>query len=211
MTTTINNSTFTIPDGSIGNAAINSSAGIETSKLESRTSQAFPVPFNAMFVWDAVQNNLPSAGANDDLGLITGTWGTDSPTLQTGDLKAAGATNRYAGFLVQVPQNYQDAATFAIRLRGGMITTVSDTSAEIDLELYVVDKDGGVGSDICQTAAATINSLTKANVDFTIDATAIDPGDLLFGRIKIAINDAATGTAVIGECSHAEIRCTTRG
>lgn len=211
MTTTINNSTFTIPDGSIGNAAINSSAGIETSKLESRTSQVFPIPFNAMFVWDAVQNNLPSAGANDDLGLITGTWGTDSPTLQTGDLKSAGATSRYAGFLAQVPQNYQDAATFAIRLRGGMITTVSDTTAEIDLELYVVDKDGGVGSDICQTAAATINSLTKANVDFTIDATAIDPGDLLFGRIKIAINDAATGTAVIGECSHAEIRCTTRG
>jgi len=211
MATTINNSTFTIPDGSIGNAALNTSAGIETSKLESRTSQVFPIPFNSMFVWDAVQTNVPGTAANDDLGLITGTWGTDSPTLQTGDLKAAGSTNRYAGFLVQVPQNYQDGATFVVRLRGGMITTVSDTSAEIDLELYVADKDGGVGSDICQTASTTINSLTKANVDFTIDATAIDPGDLLFGRIKINVNDAATGTAVIGECSHAEIRCTTRG
>jgi len=211
MTTTITNVEMVLPDGAITNATVNTNAGIETSKLESRTSQIFPVAFNNFFVWDAAQTNLPGTAANDDLAIITGTLGTDSPTLQTGDLKAAGSTTRYAGFTVSVPQNYQDGQTFIVRLRGGMITTVADTAATIDLQLYAVDRDGGVSADLCQTSSASINSLTKASVDFTIDATGLDPGDLLMGRIAILVNDGATGTAVIGECSHAEIRCTTRG
>lgn len=211
MTTTITNIEMILPDGSITNATINTSAGIETSKLESRTAQIFPMPFTNFFVWDAAQTNLPGTAANDDLAIITGTLGTDSPTLQTGDLKAAGSTTRYAGFLVPVPQNYQDGQTFTIRLRAGMITTVADTAASIDLQVYALDRDGGVSADLCQTSSSTINALTKASIDFTIDATGLDPGDLLMGRIAILVNDAATGTAVIGECSHAEIRCTTRG
>lgn len=200
-----------LPDGSITNATINTSAGIETSKLESRTAQVFPVSFNNFFVWDAAQTNLPGTAANDDLAIITGTLGTDAPTLQTGDLKNLGSTTRYAGFIVAVPHNYQDGQTFTIRLRGGMITTVASTAATIDLQLYALDQDGGVSADLCQTSAATINSLTKANVDFTIDPAGLDPGDLLMGRIAILVNDTGTGTAVIGECSFAEIRCTTRG
>ena len=205
------NSPITIPDGTITNAAVASNAGIEASKLESRSSQRKPVALTSMRVWDAFHTVLPATSAADDLALITGTWGTDTPTLQTSDLKAAGATTRYAAFELEVPHDYQDGQAFQVRLRGGMVTTVADTSATVDLEVYKPDLDGAVGSDLCQTGNATINSLTKANVDFTVLATGIDPGDKLLCRIAVAVNDAATGTAVIAEVSNVEARYTSQG
>lgn len=211
MPTEIINSIITVPDGIIGNAAINSAAGIESSKLESRADQIFPVLLVNAKTWDAFHTNIPGTAANDDLGLITGTLGTNALRLQTGDLKAAGSTTRYAGFVASVPQNYHDGQSFVIRVRGGMVTTAADVAATVDLQVYKFDKSGAVGSDLCQTSSGTINSLTKANVDFTIDSTAIDPSDILVFRIAVLVNDAATATAVIGEISNIEIRCTTRG
>ena len=46
----------------------------------------FAVPLTDLRVWDAIGSLLPSAGANDDLGLYSGTFGTDAPKVSTGDL-----------------------------------------------------------------------------------------------------------------------------
>lgn len=210
MTTEVTNHTITYPDGFIINNMVNSSAGIETSKLETRTTQIFPIPLTAGKVWDAVASNLPGTAANDDLAIVTGTWGTDAPTVQAGDVGASAST-RYGVWEVPVPQNYRDGGTFIIRLRGGMLTTVADTSCTVDLEVYKADNDGAVGSDLCQTSSATINSTTFANVDFTIDASAIDPGDRLFARVAIAYSDTGDAGVMIPEISNMQVRCSTRG
>ena len=171
------------------------------SKLQQQTLVAHPINLTDFRVHDAMQTNLPGTSSADDLGLTSGTFGTSSPTLRSSDLKAAGATTIRARCLVALPAEYDAGETVQIRVRGGMVTTVADTSATVDVEAHKLDEDGAVGSDLCTTSATTINSLTKGNKDFTITATTLNPGDRLDVRISVAVNDAATGTAVIAELS----------
>ena len=173
---------------------------ISRSKLTQDELALLGIPVDSLKVWDDLNANLPGTAAADDLGIIEGTWGTDAPTVQTSDAKATTVTQR-ARVLIPIGNKYDLDEDIKIRLRGGMITTVSDGTATVDLEVYVNDGDGGVGSDLCATAAQSINSLTKADKDFVITDSSLSYGDVLDCRITIAITDAATGTAVIGELS----------
>ena len=180
--------------------------------LAQNDNQVYQIPLTSAKVWDAAATNLPGTSATDDLGLETGTWGTDVPHITTGDLKAAGATTRYCLLELVLPPNYVAGQTVTLRISSGMETTVSDTTSTIDVEAYLASRDGTVdGADICATAAQSNNSLTFADLDFTITATGCDPGDQLFVRIAAAVNDAATGTAVISTIGAIELLLDTQG
>lgn len=162
-------------------------------------------------VWDAVRDLLPAAAANDDLGLVTGTLGTDAPTLQAGDLKAAGATTRYCVLMRELPPEYVDGESVTLRISGGMKTTVSDGTATVDAQVYALDREGGVSADLCATAAQSINNLVFADLDFTITPTALSAGDVLMIRLAIAVDDSSTVTAVIGTVAAAELLLDIKG
>lgn len=177
-------------------------------------SQLLPyvVPLTDMRVHDAIQTNLPGTAASDDLGIIGTAFGTASPVLQAGDLKAAGPTTRYARFLTRLPAEYADSGeTIQVVIHAGMVTTVADTSCTVGLQCYKSDQEAGIGSDLVVEAAQDINSLTHADITFTITPTGLVAGDVLDLRIAIACNDAATGTAVIPQIGNVELRCDVRG
>jgi hypothetical protein len=89
---------------------------------------------------------------------------------------------------------------------------VASVTATVDLEAYLSDKFGAVsGSDLVTTAATTINSLTPANKDFTLTATNLAPGEWIDFRIKVAVNDSGTGTAVIAAIGTVEFLLDIRG
>lgn len=155
------------------------------------------IPWEQWRTWDAHATNLPGTAASDDLGLVNGTWATSTPSIQAGDLKAAGSTTRRAGVVFCIPPWFVTAGTFKIRAYAGMKTTVADTSCTIDFEAYRSDKADSLGSDLVTTAATSINSTSKANKDFTVDSTTLLAGDYLHIRMSITCNDAATVTAVI--------------
>jgi len=185
---------------------------VERNDLAQDSNQVYQVPLTEFRVHDAVQTNLPGTAAADDLGLVTGTLGTDAPTIQTGDLKSAGATTRYARAQLALPPEYVDGESVTLRLSAGMKTTVADTSCTVDVEAYASDREGAVGSDLCSTAAQSINDdLVLENVDFTITPTGLSAGDLLDVRIAIACNDASTGTAVIGVIGAVELLLDVKG
>jgi hypothetical protein len=170
--------------------------------LQQDANVRFPIDLTTLCVWDAVHTPLPGTAAADDLALVGGTFGTAPPTVQAGDLKAAGATTRYARFAVIVPECYDAGQTVQLLISCGMKTTIADTSCTLDLECYKSDKLSGVGSDLCTTAAMTINSLTFSEKTFTITSSGLVAGDVLDVRIAIACNDAATATAVIPTISN---------
>jgi hypothetical protein len=204
--------TFRPGDGSITNAQISASADIARAKLDQDAAQEYVIPWSAFRVHDAIETLPPQPAAADDLGWpATQTMGTVTPYLETADLKAAGATTVYSRFQFALPPEYDSEETITLRLRGGMKTTVADTTATIDAEVYKSDEDGGAGGDLCDTAAQSINNLTAADKDFTIDATGLAAGDVLDIRVMIAINDAATGTAVIGRLNKASLLLDIRG
>jgi len=168
------------------------------------------VTLSELRVWDDLTSSLPGTAAADDLAIIEGTYGTDAPTVQSSDSQSTSVT-QYARFFIPIDHNYVSGETMQIRIRGGMITTIADTSATVDLSIYTNDRDGAVGSDLCATAAQSINSLTKANADFTVTTTSLVQGDVLDVRLVVAIVDSSASTAVIGEVSYIGFMRDTKG
>ncbi len=167
-----------------------------TSILKQTANAMFPIRLDSLRVWDAYHTNLPGTAANDDLALSGGTFGTSAPVVTAGDCKALGAVTRYARFQVQLPATYESAETVSLAIAAGMATTIADTTCTIDVQAYKIDRAGSIGSDLCATAATTINSLVFAEKSFTITSSGLVAGDVLDVRVAIAVNDAATVTAV---------------
>lgn len=174
--------------------------------------QPFPIPLTDFRVHDALQTLLPGTPSADDLGLVGGTFGTATPSLRSEDLKTAGATNKRARVLVQLPWDYQAAQSVTLRFKAGMITTVADTTATLDCEVYKLqsDPDDAIGSDLVTTSATTMNSLVFADIDFVLTTSGLSPGDILDIRLTAAINDGSSGTAVIAGITSAKLLCDVR-
>jgi hypothetical protein len=199
-----------LPPEVITNYTIAGNADIATTKLAQRVLAESIVPLTQARTWDAVATNLPASAASDDLGLVSGTWGTNPARITAGDVKALGATTRRLYLAIPIPANYEDGQTIQLQIRAKMETTVADVSCTIDAEAYV-GADGAVGSDLVATVAQSMNSLTAAAYTFTINATGVDPGDLLEVRLSISSNDAATAAAVTPAIYSIALLCDTRG
>jgi hypothetical protein len=117
----------------------------------------------------------------------------------------------YARALVPLPAEYDPGASVSIRVKAGMVGAVADTSATVDVEAFALDGAGEIGSDLCSTAAQSCNSLTFDNLDFVLTATALSPGDVLDVRVAVAVNDAATASAVAAAVGALELLCDIRG
>lgn len=178
--------------------------------LETEQNAVYSVPLTEFRTWDALATNLPAAAANDDLGLVTGTLGTHGPNITAGDVKATSST-RYARCQVPLPVEYKAGGSVIVRCKAGMQTTVADGSCTVDFQVYRVVRDTTVGSDICATAATSINSTSFADKEFTITPTTLSPGDLLDIRMAIIYVDTATATAVTPTVAAVEVLCDIRG
>jgi hypothetical protein len=198
-----------------GNIRLNGTLSPPVSKgniLALAELQSFPVPLTDFRVWDAMHTPLSGTPATDDLGLVGGTFGTNTPSLRSEDLKALGATNKRARVLVQLPWEYIAGESVSIRVRAGMITTVAGTSSTVDVEAYKLqgDPDDAIGSDLVSTAATTMNSLVFTDIDFALTPSALSPGDILDVRLTIAVNDGASATAVIAAITSVKLLCDVR-
>ncbi len=187
------------------------SAQNRTSILRQDINSIFPINLTDLRVWDAYQTPLPGTAATDDLALVGGTFATAPPTISAGDLKAAGATSRYARFQIHLPECYDSGETISLVLYAGMATTVADVSCTVDVQCYKIDKAGSIGSDLCTTSATSINSLMLAGKSFTITPSGLIAGDTFDVRIVIACNDAATATAVTPTIAAIDLLCDIRG
>ena len=171
---------------------------------------AFPIPLTDLRIFDAFGTLLSSA-ANDDLGIAAGTFGTGAPYVTAGDCKAASVTRR-ARTVVQLPLNYVAGQSLRITATAGMLTTVSDTSAVVDVEAWKLAGDTLVsGSDMVATAATSINSLTFADTDFDLTTTTLSAGDFIDVRISITVVDSATGTAVTPAIASLALKADVKG
>jgi len=178
--------------------------------LRQDDNAVYAVPMVDLRVWDALATVLPGTSADDDLALVGGTFGSATPKISTGDVKASTVT-RYARFQFQLPVEYVAGASVTLRLHAGMTTNAADTSATLDVECYKSDGEAGVGSDLCATTAQDINNTTKADKDFTITATGLSAGDVLDIRLAVAVVDAATDTAVIADIGAIEMLVDIKG
>ena len=101
--------------------------------------------------------------------------------------------------MIVLPAEYEDGQTSTLRASAHAKTTAADTSMTLDFTVYKSDSEAGIGSDICATAAQSINTTTWATYDFDITPTGLQAGDRLEFRVHTAVNDGAGGAAVIAE------------
>jgi hypothetical protein len=183
---------------------------VARSQLTQETLVAYQIPLTSLRVHDAMITNLPGTAANDDMGLITGTPGTDVPTLQGVDFGGT-STDEKAAFEFVLPPEYDAGETITVRVRAAMLTTVSDGTATVDVECWKAGDDGAAGSDICATAATTINSLTPGNKDFTITPTGLAAGDRLIFRLAFGGSDTGNVGVMIPEISKLSVLLDIKG
>jgi hypothetical protein len=205
------NGSITLANGVIVDAHINTVAAIQRAKLQQDSLKPYVVPLTDLRKYTDLTLVLPNAASGSDLGLISGTYASASPCIETGDLKAAGATIRYARFQLRMPMEFVAGQTVTLRAHAGMVTTVADTSATILFEAYKSDGYAGIGSNLVSTAATTINSLSAADKDFVVDGSGLNPGDVLDVRVRMTITDAATGTVVKGRIGAITLLCDVQG
>lgn len=185
-----------------------STFALPRSKMAQENAKSFPIQLRDWTVHDSGALLGASATA-DDLGYVVGTFGTAPPTIVSSDAASTTVT-QYARTQWQVPLEYQNNQTIQFVVNAEM-ATVSDTTATIDVEAYEANKAGGIGSDLCTTAATTINAATAADKTFTINGAGLSPGDLLDIRMTVAITDGATGSGVTAQINNTEIQCDVRG
>ena len=198
-----------LPTGVISNASLTTAPNITRAKLV-QESKGYSLPWELWRVWNAFETLIPGTSAADDLGLYGGTFGTNTPMIKSYDLKTL-STSLYARTTFTIPAEYDAAQALTLRAKAGMQTTVSDTSCVIDFEVYKSNNEGGLGSDLCATAATSINSLTLANKDFTITSTGLAGGDVLDIRMTVTVVDGATATAVTAAIGLVQMIAAIRG
>lgn len=173
----------------------------------------FDLPLEKWRIFDAFATPLAvTALSADDLSLVGGTHGTDAPMISTLNIAGANST-KYARCTFRLPPEYVSGETVTLYAHAGMKTAAASVSCAIDFAVYELNSTtaGSVvsGSDICATAAQSINSTTWATFAFTITPTDLIAGDVLDILLSIAYNDGGAGT-VIGACRVA-IGCTIKG
>jgi hypothetical protein len=170
--------------------------GMTRAQLPQEAFQIYKQRLTDMRVHDAIATVLPAAAGADDMGLVTGTPGTDAPTLQGVDFGGT-TSDEKATFVWPVPVEYDDGQSISVSVRAGILTTVADASLTIDVECWKADGDGLVGSDICATAAQSCNSLTIAAKTFVVTPTGVVSGDLLVFRLTFAGTDSGDAGVMI--------------
>ena len=184
----------TFPGDLIVRGNIHVTGGISPLKARSDvlvlTEYTNTVPWTLWRVHDAMHTNLPGTAATDDLALIGGTFGTGVPSIQTLDFGGT-TTTAYARAQKPLPENYVAGQSVKLRFHCGSLTTLPDAACTLDVECYKSDEESLVDAgDICATTVQTITPLTMADVDFTITATTLSPGDMLDVRITLYGEDA---------------------
>ena len=152
------------------------------------------IPPYELRIHDAIGSLISTAG-NDDLGVFSGSYGTAGAFVYSSDGAQTTVTQR-ARFIYCLPPEYSAGESVKVRVFGGM-AVVSDGTATIDVECRALNTSAVQGSDLCTTAAQSINSSTYTAKDFDITSTSLAPGDRLDVRITAAITDSATASNVI--------------
>jgi hypothetical protein len=155
------------------------------------------VPWALWRVWDAINTNLVTVAATDDLALVAGTLGTNSPSVQGQDSGGLNTTG-YMRAQLPIPTDYVAGQSLKLRFHAGMLTSIADTTCTLDIVAYKSDEEAAVGADLASAAVANnIKSLVFADVDFTITASGLSPGDMLDVRVSINTVDGANAAVLI--------------
>lgn len=167
---------------------------INRSNLITDNTAIYELPLHSFRVHDAYQNTLPSSAAIDDLGLTSGAYGTDLPTIRSEDLNGDGTAASYARTSFTLPPEYVSGGTITLRI-------YADTqagAASVDAQVFQASKTSFqiTGSDLVTTAATAVTTTFGAK-DFVVTPTSKVAGDMLDIRIAVIGTTSVTANTIV--------------
>ena len=174
-------------------------AALEGDVQGSKTRQ---IPVAAFRIWNNLDVQLSATPASaDDLALIIGTYGTDSPYITT-TAQTPGDANpvvSYARLVLPVPDNYQAGSAISLVLTWERPDAAA-TSMTIDAEVF---RNVAPTVDIQSTAAASINAAASGTFTGVLTPTDLVPGELI--NIRVAITAVSNGASYEGRITKAAL------
>lgn len=167
---------------------------INRSNLITDSTAVYELPLTDFRVHDAMQTNLPGSATSNDLGLTSGAYGTDVPTIRSEDLNAQGTYTAYARTSFTLPPEYLSGGTITLR----MYADTQAGAASVDAQAYQASKTSFqiTGSDLVTTAATAVTT-TYASKDFVITPTSKVAGDTLDIRIAVIGTTSVTANTIV--------------
>lgn len=161
----------------------------------------YVLPLESLRKYDDLSLTIPAAPTGNHLGITSGTHGSATPLIVSSDAGGTTITQKLR-FVYPLPPEYDDGQHVYVRIYGSMASAAS-ASATVDVAAYESNFQGGLGSDLCQTSATTINGTSYVTCDFTIDPTGLVAGDELDVLVTFAATDVGGSgkTARIGKVS----------
>lgn len=145
---------------------------------------------------------LASAGTTS-LGITAGTHGSASPMIVSSSTNGTSVTET-ARTLYRLPDYYRPGQPITVRI-SGRVATARTVAATVDVQAYKSNREGGVGSDLCTTAAASINSTSWADAEFVINSSGLQAGDVLDLELTVANNDTGGSSAGVAQIGAVEV------
>jgi len=167
---------------------------INRSNLITENTAVYELPATTWRVHDAMQTNLPGTALADDLGVTTGTFGTNAPYIASEDLNGDGTSASYARRTFTLPPEYLSGGTITLRI-------YADTqagAASVDAQAYLESKTGIAisGSDLVTTTATAVTTTFGAK-DFTLTPTSRVAGDTIDIRIAAIGTTSVTASTIV--------------
>lgn len=135
---------------------------------------------------------LPASPDSTTLGISAGSFGTNSPMLESSSTNNT-SDSEFARGSFKLPVEYVAGQTITLRMRA-RVTATRDTSATLDAILYKGDEEGGIGSDLITPGAQSINSTSFADIDFVVDPSGLVAGDTLDFEVTLITDDGSGGS-----------------
>lgn len=143
-------------------------------------------------------------------GLTYGTHGSAGPKILSEAASGNTKTNKMRRTFM-LPPEYVAGQTVVLRVRCAETVAAAAVSTTIDAEVFKLDKDGGIGSDICATSLADVDGATAANKDFTITPTGLVPGDVLDIELTGVVTDTGETNGTVLEIYATELHLDIKG
>jgi len=180
---------------------------INRSNLIADNTAVYPLALHTFRVHDAIQTNLPGTALADDLGVTSGAYGTDVPTIRSEDLNGDGTAASYARTSFTLPPEYVSGGTITLRI-------YADTqagAASVDAQVFQASKTSFqvTGSDLVTTSPTAISTVFGAK-DFVITPTSKVAGDTFDIRIAV-IGTTSTTALTIARIPNIEILLQVKG
>ena len=147
--------------------------------------------------WSSFPSSLPSSVTKstddaNDFTIVGGTFGTETPCLETDDVSGVGSVKYLSLFYASLPHSYVSGSDITLCMSCGMKSAGASEGASVSMNAFRSNGESGhlaFGKDGVGGESEFVNNARVRTVKQVIDETNVAPGTQLLGVVRAFISD----------------------